>query len=179
RYRNILVKVRPGEEAAVLEKLEGIWKRLRPELPFSGIFLEDALNREYRRERSWGKIVGCSAGFALFIACMGLFGLTAVNVVRRTKETGIRKVLGASSADFLFLFSKDLLKWVAVANLLAWPIAFVAAREWLSGFAYRVDIGIWVFVAAGILSFLIAGLAMSWHILKAIFSDPVRALRYE
>lgn len=179
RYRNILVKVRPGEEAAVLEKLEGIWKRLRPELPFSGVFLEDVLNGEYRRDRSWGQIVGCSAGFALFIACMGLFGLTAVNVVRRTKETGIRKVLGASPADVLFLFSRDLLKWVAGANLLAWPIAFIAAREWLKGFAYRVDIGIWVFVAAGILSFLIAGLAMSWHILKAVFSNPVHALRYE
>jgi len=179
RYRNILVKVRPGEEAAVLEKLEGIWKRLRPELPFSGIFLEDVLNREYRRDRSLGQIVGCSAGFALFIACMGLFGLTAVNVVRRTKETGIRKVLGASPADVLFLFSKDLLKWVTVANLLAWPVAFIAAREWLNSFSYRVDIGIWVFGAAGILSFLIGGLAVSWHILKAIFSNPVRALRYE
>jgi putative ABC transport system permease protein len=179
RYINILVKVRPGEEAAVLEKLEGIWKKLRPELPFSGIFLEDVLNREYSRERSWGQIVGCSAGFALFIACMGLFGLTAVNEARRTKETGIRKVLGASPADVLFLFSRDLLKWVTAANLLAWPIAFIAAREWLKGFAYRVDIGIWGFVAAGVLSFLIAGLAMSWYILKAIFSDPVRSLRYE
>ncbi len=179
RYRNILVKVRPGEEGAVLEELERIWKRLRPELPFIGIFLEDMLSREYRRERSWGQIVGWSAGFSLFIACMGLFGLTAVKVAQRKKETGIRKVLGATPSDVLFLFSKDLLKWVALANLLSWPIAFVAARKWLNNFAYRIDIEIWVFVAAGILSFFIAVLTMSWHILRAIFSDPVRALRYE
>jgi putative ABC transport system permease protein len=179
RYRNILVKVRPGEQAAVLEKSEGIWKRLRPELPFSGIFLKDLLNREYRRERSWGQIVGYSAGFALFIACMGLFGLTAVNVVRRTKETGIRKVLGATPSDVLFLFSRELLKWIALANLFAWPIGFAAAREWLKSFAYRIDINVWIFAAAGILSLLIAGLTMSWHIVKAVYSDPVHALRYE
>jgi putative ABC transport system permease protein len=179
RLTNILVKVKPGEEATVLKKLEEIWKRLRPELPFSHMFLDDALKRDYERERSWGRIVGYSAGFALFIACMGLFGLTAVNVVRRTKETGIRKVLGATPADVLFLFSRDLLKGVAAANLLSWPIAFVAAREWLNGFAYRIDIGLWMFVATGILSFLIAGLAIGWHILKAVFADPVRALRYE
>lgn len=81
-----------------------------PELPFSGIFPEDAPKREYRQESSWGQIAGYSAGFALFIAGVGLFGLTAVNVVRRTKETGIRKVLGATPADVLFLFSQDLLK---------------------------------------------------------------------
>ncbi len=179
RYRNILVKVRPGEEAAVLEKLERIWKKLRPDLPFSSLFLEDALSREYERERSWGKIVGWSTGFALFIACMGLFGLTAVNIVQRTKEIGIRKVLGAAPSDVLFLFSKDLLKWIVLANLLSWPVAFVAAKEWLKNFAYRIEIDIWFFAAAGILSFLIAGLTISWHILKAVYSDPVHALRYE
>jgi len=178
-FTNILVKVKPGQEAPVRGRLEEIWKRLRPELPFSHIFLEDALKREYVRERSWGRIVGYSAGFALFIACMGLFGLTAVNVVRRTKETGIRKVLGATPTDVLFLFSKDLLKWVAAANILSWPIAFIAASEWLNGFAYRIEIGLWIFVATGALSFLIAGLAISWHIFKAVFTDPVRALRYE
>ncbi len=179
RLRNILVKVTPGEEATVLKRLEGIWKRLRPELPFSHIFLDDALKREYARERSWGRIVGYSAGFALFIACMGLFGLTAVNVIRRTKETGIRKVLGATQADVLFLFSRDLLKWVAVSNLLSWPVAFIMARKWLDGFAYRIEIGVWMFLATGVLTFLIAGLAISWHVLKAVFADPVHALRYE
>jgi putative ABC transport system permease protein len=178
-FTNILVKVKPGEETTVLKSLEEIWKRLRPELPFSHMFLDDALKRDYERERSWGLIVGYSAGFALFIACMGLFGLAAVNVIRRTKETGIRKVLGATPADVLLLFSKDLLKWVAVSNLLSWPIAFAAAKEWLNSFAYRIEIGIWTFMATGVLTLLIAGLAISWHILKAVFADPVRALRYE
>lgn len=179
RLRNILVKVKPGEEAVVLKRLEEIWKRLRPELPFSHIFLEDALKREYERERNWGRIVGYSAGFALLIACLGIFGLTAVNIVRRTKETGIRKVLGATPADVWILFSKDLMKWVAVSNLLAWPIVFILAHKWLNGFAYRIDIGLWMFAATGVLSFLIAGLTISWHVLKAVFANPVHALRYE
>ena len=179
RLTNILVKVKPGEETTVLKRLEEIWKRLRPELPFSQMFLDDALKREYASERSWGLIVGYSAGFALFIACMGLFGLAAVNVIRRTKETGIRKVLGATPTDVLLLFSRDLLKWVAASNLLSWPIAFILARKWLDGFAYRIEIGVWMFLAAGILTLLIAGLVISWHVLKAVFTDPVHALRYE
>jgi len=179
RFRNILVKVREGEAPSVLQGLEDIWSRVRPDLPFSYTFLDDALAWEYRRERDWGRIAGWSAGFALFIACMGLFGLTAVTVVRRTKETGIRKVLGASAADILFLFSRDFLKWVIISNLIAWPIALIAARNWLEQFAYRIDIGPWMFALTALLSLLIAGLTVSWHALRAALSDPVTSLRYE
>ena len=179
RYRNILVKVQAGEEAAVRKKLEAIWAQVRPDLPFSHTFLDDALAWEYRRERDWGRIVGWSAGFALFIAGMGIFGLTAVTVARRTKETGIRKVLGAGVSDIVFLFSRDILKWVLAANLISWPIVFIAARKWLDGFAYRIDIGIWMFVLAALLSLVIAGLIVSWHAVRAALSDPVQSLRYE
>ncbi len=179
RYRNILVKVREGEASTVLKRLEKIWERVRPDRPFSHLFLDDALAWEYRRERDWGRIVGWSAGFALFVACMGLFGLTAVTVIWRTKETGIRKVLGASVADILVLFSKDVLKFVLISNIIAWPIALIAARRWLDGFAYRIEIGLWMFALAALLTFLIAGLTVSYHAIRAALSDPVESLRYE
>ncbi|HUU52628.1 MAG TPA: ABC transporter permease [Candidatus Heimdallarchaeota archaeon] len=179
RFNNILVKVREGEEPGVLKRLEAIWAEVRPDLPFSYSFLDDDLAWEYRRERDWGRIVGWSTGFALVIACMGLFGLTAVTVVRRTKETGIRMVLGASTTDIFFLFTKDVLKWVLISNLIAWPIALVAARNWLDQFAYRIDIGIWMFALSALLSFLVAGSTVSWHAVRASLSDPVQSLRYE
>jgi putative ABC transport system permease protein len=178
-FRNILVKVRQGEEAGVLKQLEAIWAEVRPDLPFSYSFLDDDLAWEYRRERDWGRIVGWSTGFALVIACLGLFGLSAVTVVRRTKETGIRMVLGAKAIDIFFLFTKDVLKWVSISNLLAWPIALFAARNWLDQFAYRIDIGIWMFILAALLSFLVAGLTVSWHAVRASLTDPVQSLRYE
>jgi len=179
RFSNILVKVREGEESAVLKRLEAIWAEVRPDLPFDYSFLEDDLAWEYRRERDWGRIVGWTTGFALIIACMGLFGLTAVMVARRTKETSIRMVLGARASDILMLFMKDILKWVLIANFLALPIALIAARRWLNQFAYRVDIGIWMFVLAALLSFLAAGLTVSWHTVRAALSSPVQGLRYE
>lgn len=179
RYSNILIKVREGEESAVLKKLKAVWTGIRPELPFRYTFLEDALAWEYRRERDWGWIVGWSAGFALFIACIGLFGLSAVAVVRRTKETGIRKVLGANAFNILLMFSKDILKWILISNLIAWPLALIAARKWLEGFAYRIEIGLWMFALASVLSLLIAGLTIGWHASRAALSDPVLSLRYE
>ncbi|MFA9454832.1 MAG: ABC transporter permease [Candidatus Aminicenantaceae bacterium] len=179
RFTNILIKVREGEEAAVLRRLESIWGSLRPDLPFSHTFLDDALAWEYRRERDWGRIVGWSTGFALIIACMGLFGLTAVTVVRRTKETGIRKVLGASVHNILLLFTKDVLKWVLISNLFAWPAAWIASRKWLDQFAYRIDIELWMFALAALLSLLVAGLTMSWHAARAALSDPVKSLHHE
>jgi putative ABC transport system permease protein len=179
RFRNILVKTRPGETAAVSKTLEAIWAKVRPDIPFSHKFLDDALAWEYRRDRDWSRIVWWAGGFSLFIACLGLFGLTAITVVRRTKETGIRKVLGAGVADILILFSKDILRWVVVASLLSWPIAYFASRKWLELFAYRVDLDIWVFAAAAVLALLVAGITLSGQALRAARSDPVHSLRYE
>jgi putative ABC transport system permease protein len=113
------------------------------------------------------------------IANMGLFGLTALTVVRRTKEIGIRKVFGANATNVFLLFSKSILKWVMIANLLAWPLAVLAARSWLSQFAYRIDINLWMFAFAALISLLVVGLTVSWHAAKAALSDPVKSLRYE
>lgn len=179
RFSNILVKTRPGEMAAVQKKLEAIWSKVRPDIPFSHRFLDDALAWEYRRDRNWSRIVWWAGGFSLFIACLGLFGLTAISVVRRTKETGIRKVMGAGTAEILFLFSRDIMRWVVVAVFLSWPIAHFAARKWLEPFAYRVGLDIWMFAAAAVLALLVAGLTMSWHALRAARAEPARSLRYE
>ncbi len=179
RLSNILVKTRPGEEAAVQTKLAAIWSEVRPEVPFSCRRLDDALAWEYRRDRSWGRIVWWGGGFCLFIACLGLFGLTAISVVRRTKETGIRKVMGAGTGDILFLFSRDILRWVVVAVFLSWPIAYIAAGKWLESFAYRIGLDIWMFAAAAVLALLVAGLTMSWHALRAARAEPARSLRFE
>ena len=179
RLRNVLVRVKPGEGPAVLAAMEAIWKRIKPDFPFRAEFLEDRLDGYYGGERNWRRIIGWSAAVALLIACMGLFGLTGINVARRTKETGIRKVLGAGAGDILFLFSRELLVWIAVANILAWPAAYYAANRWLGGFANRIDIGIGTFLLVGLLSLLIAGLTVSWHVGRAALSDPVRSLRYE
>lgn len=105
--------------------------------------------------------------------------MTAISVVRRTKETGIRKVLGAGVVDILFLFSRDILRWVVAASLLSWPIAYIAARKWLELFAYRVDLDIWMFAAAAGLAIVVSGLTVSAQALRAARSDPVRSLRYE
>lgn len=179
RFLHILVKTRPGEMEAVAKSLEAVWAKVRPDIPFSHRYLDDALAWEYRRDRSWSRIVWWAGGFSLFIACLGLFGLTAISVVRRTKETGVRRVLGAGVADILFLFSKDILRWVVAATLLSWPIAYLAAGKWLELFAYRIGLDIWMFAAAAILALLVAGLTVSGQALRAARTDPVRSLRYE
>jgi putative ABC transport system permease protein len=178
-FCDILVKTRPGEMEAVAKTLEAVWAEVRPDIPFSHKFLDDALAWEYRRDRNWGRIVWWAGGFSLFIACLGLFGLTAISVVRRTKETGVRRVLGAGTTDILFLFSKDILKWVVMAALLSWPIAYIAAKRWLELFAYRIGLDLWIFAAAAVLALLVAGLTVSTQALPAARTDPARSLRYE
>jgi putative ABC transport system permease protein len=179
RLSFILVKTGAGETGAVRKKLEVIWSRVRPDVPFSARRLEDALAWAYRRDLSWSRIVWWGGGFSLFIACLGLFGLTAISVVQRTKETGIRKVVGAGTGDIFLLFSRDILRWVLAAAFLSWPIAYVAARRWLTGFPYRIGLDPWMFAAASLLAFLVAGLTMSWHTLRAARVEPARSLRYE
>jgi len=178
-FRAILVKTRPGEMTAVAGALEKIWASVRPDVPIRYDFLEEALARAYRRDRNWSRIVGWAGGFALFISCLGLFGLTAVSVIRRTKEIGIRKVLGAGKAEILILFLKEYLKGAAVAALLSWPIAYWAAGKWLDQFAYRIRPDIGSFASAALLAMWISSLTISAHVLRAVQTDPSRNLRAE
>jgi putative ABC transport system permease protein len=175
----MLVRIRPGETAGALAALRAAWDKMASEVPFTYTFLDDDLDRQYQSERRWGRIVGYASFFAILVACLGLFGLAALTVAGRTKEVGIRKVLGASITSLAALISKDYCWLVFFGIGLAVPAAHFAMSRWLRDFAYRIDIGWWVFALAGGLALLIALLTVSTQALKVALSDPVKAIRYE
>ncbi|MFQ6115155.1 MAG: ABC transporter permease, partial [bacterium] len=177
--RHILVRISPENLPATLKLLRNTWRQVAPNLPFEYYFLDEDFERQYRAEERWSNIVGYSSIFAIFIACMGLFGLTALSVTRRTKEIGIRKVLGASVSGITALLSKDFVKLVLLANLLAWPVAWYAMNRWLQNFAYRIEISWWVFALAGGVALVIALLTVSTQAVRAALANPAEALRYE
>ena len=138
-----------------------------------------ASNRVYQFEAMLGKIVTVFTGLAVFIAGLGIFGMALYTAEQRTKEIGIRKVLGASIQNIIYLISFDFVKLMLIANLIAWPIAYFAIREGLNDFAYRIDLGIEVFLLAGLSALVITLLTVSYQLIKAAFSNPVETLRYE
>ncbi len=176
---NLLVRISAKEIPRALAALETGWKRAAPSKPFDYFFLDEDVHQQYQAEARWGKIVRYASVLAIFIACLGLFGLAAILSTRRTKEIGIRKVLGASIASIVNLLSKEFVKLIFIANLLAWPLAYFAMSKWLQNFAYRIDIGWAVFALAGGLAVLIALLTVGTQAIKAALANPVEALRYE
>jgi putative ABC transport system permease protein len=177
--RYILVKIANVEVPQTLALLRDTWHRVSPNAPFEFYFLDEDVENQYRAEMRWGKIVGYASALAILIACLGLFGLATLTAAKRIKEIGIRKVLGASVAGLAGLLSKDFVKLVLLANLLAWPIAWYAMNKWLQNFAYRTDINWWVFALAGGLALFIALLTVSTQAIKAALANPVESLRYE
>ncbi|MCI0692140.1 ABC transporter permease [candidate division KSB1 bacterium] len=175
----MLVRIRPGDMAGALAALRIAWEKVAPEVPFTYNFLDDDLDRQYQSEQRWGRIVGYASLFAIMVACLGLFGLAALTVAGRTKEIGIRKVLGASITSVTTLISKNFAWLVFIGIVLAVPAAYFTMSQWLEGFAYRIDIGWWVFVFAGGIALLIALLTVSAQAIKAALANPVEALRYE
>ena len=173
------VRVQPGDVAATLEKIETQWKALAPESPFEFAFLDDRIDAQFRAEQRLGKVFGIFTGLAIFIACLGLLGLATFTAEQRTKEIGIRKVLGASAAGLMGLLLKDFARPVIIANLAAWPIAYLAMNEWLQDFAYRIDINWWTFAISGALALLIAVITIGYQAIKAALANPIKALRYE
>ncbi len=173
------VKVRGTNLAATLDFLREIGERFDPDHPFEYNFLDERLNDFYRRDQKLGQLFGIAALLAIFIACMGLFGLAAFMAGQRTKEIGIRKALGATVASLIGLLSKDFAKLVLIANLIAWPLAWYVMNRWLEDFAYRIEIGWGVFILAGALALLIALLTVSYQAIKAALANPVESLRYE
>ncbi|GAB3758287.1 ABC transporter permease [Spirosoma pomorum] len=163
----------------LLTQLEGTWQKLMPGQPFSYQFMDDQFDRMYRVEQRIGMLTLTFSILAIFIACLGLFGLATFTAEQRTKEIGVRKVLGASVFSIVGLLSKDFLKLVLVALILASPIAYYAMHRWLQDFAYRVDISWWVFGLAGLLAIGIALLTVSFQSIKAALLNPVKSLRSE
>ena len=175
----VLVKIAPEETPATLALLRRTWQALRPDLPFDYAFLDEAVGQQYLNEARWSHAVSYASGIALILACLGLFGLTALTVTRRTKEIGIRKVLGASVSGVVFLLSKEFMLLVLAANLLAWPLAYLVMQRWLEDFAYHIDLSWWIFLLAGLAAFAIALLTVSYQAIKAALANPVESLRYE
>lgn len=175
----IAVKIRPGNVPETLRHLEKTWWKVSGGMPYQYKFLDDQTADQYAAEMRWRTIVQFSSIFTLLVACLGLIGLTSLAVAKRTKEVGIRKVLGASVANIVTLFTGDFAKLILIANLLAWPAAYLIMRRWLQDFSYRIDLNIWYFVSAGAAALGIALLTVSFQSVKAAFTDPVKSLRYE
>ncbi len=178
-YDNFLVRIRSTDVPQTLERLKKAWEGFSPGQAFSYVFLDEAYDNLYRTEMRLNRIFGHVTGISLFIACLGLFGLAAFSTERRTKEIGIRKVLGASSPGVAWLLSREFTRWVLSANLIAWPAAYGIMQNWLGRFAYRTSTGIFTFLLAGLSAWLVSLLTIAYHAVKAAFMDPAESLRYE
>jgi ABC-type antimicrobial peptide transport system permease subunit len=175
----IFVRIRPDDIAATLDRLEQAWMKIAPHLPFSYNFLDEEFDRLYTDVENLGAILRYFTIIAGFIACLGLFALSSFAAEKRTKEIGIRKVLGSSVGDILFLLNKDFLKLILIANLIAWPISWILLESWLKNFPYRVRLSLSTFVLAGLLILFITLATVSFQTLKASLANPSHSLRYE
>ncbi len=162
-----------------LDQLSGLWKQLYPESPFEYFFLDQKFEEQYRAERRFSGLFSLFTGLAIVVACLGLFGLATFTAEQRNREIGIRKVLGASVTSIVALLSRDFLKLIGIAILIASPIAWYAMSQWLTEFAYRITLGGWVFVGAGAVVVVIAMLTISFQSIKAALTNPVKSLRSE
>lgn len=176
---HILVKLQSENLQESIATLASTWQTIAPDLPFEFSFLSADIDSQYRLEARWSKIVGYSASLAILLGSLGLFGLVTLSTKNRTKEIGIRKVLGAPIVSILRLISGDFLKLVTLANIAAWPAAAFAMNAWLSGFVYRIDIAWWPFLLAAFIALFIALSAIFWQALRAAMANPVNSLRYE
>ncbi|WP_080240395.1 ABC transporter permease [Spirosoma rigui] len=173
----VIVKVKTKDLPGLLANLKKQWDQLAPDVPFTYSFLNERFNQTYLAEQKIGQILGLFAGLTIFVACLGLFGLATFTAEQRTKEIGVRKVLGASVAGIVGLLSKDFLKLVGVALLLAVPVAWYVMNQWLQDFAYKIDMEWWMFVLAGALAVSIALLTVSYQSIKAALMNPVKSLK--
>jgi putative ABC transport system permease protein len=175
----ISVRVSGKNLTKTMSFLKNKWLEFNPGHPFDYFFLDDNFDTLYRAEEKMGKIIRYFTFLALFISCLGLFGLASYILEQRTKEIGIRKVLGASSAGIVVMLSKEFLRWVLIANILAWPIVYFAMNRWLQNFAYRTNISVWVFLFSAAIVLLISLVTISYQSMKTAAANPVDSLRYE
>ncbi len=165
--------------SATISSMENKWKAAIPNRPFSYFFLDEYFDKQYKSEERFGRLFLNFAILAIFISCLGLLGLASYSTIQRTKEIGIRKVLGASTSNIVNLLSKDFLKLVAISAIIAFPIAWFSMNKWLQDFAYRIGVTWWAFVAAGMLATFIALFTISFQAIKAAIANPVKSLRTE
>jgi putative ABC transport system permease protein len=178
-FRYLLVKIKPGDISGSISSLAATWGKLVPGAPFDYQFLDENIDRMYRTDQRMGKIIDSFTVLALFIACLGLFGMASFTAQQRTKEIGIRKVLGATVPEITFSLIREFGKWVLLANLIAWPLAYFTMNRMLEVYAYRISLDVWIFLAAGAMALILAVTTVSYQAVKAALTNPVETLRYE
>jgi putative ABC transport system permease protein len=178
-FRYITLTVSTEEISQTLSFVSDKWKKLFPGIPIEYYFLDEDFNRYYRSEEKTGKLVGIFAFLGIFVACLGLFGLSCFMAEQRTKEIAIRKVHGAKVLNITSLQIEDFIKWIFFAVIFAWPIAYFITTKWLQSFAHRVHLDVWIFILSGLAALLIALLTVSYQSIKAATANPVDSLRYE
>jgi putative ABC transport system permease protein len=178
-FSYVAVRLAPGDFQSTLRRLETVWQQFEPQRPFEPFFLDDNLNQLYKKEERLSLILSSFSMLAIVIACLGLFGLAAFATEQRTKEIGIRKVLGASVTNLVTLLSKDFAKLVLIANVIAWPVAWFAMSKWLEDFPYRIAMGPKFLIFASLAALAVAILTVSYQALRAALANPVDSLRYE
>ncbi len=175
----LLVKISSRVTSDTLSTLQKTWVSMSGGLPFEFTFLDDKVNSLYENDNRAGRIVTLFSCLAIFVSCLGLFGLAAYVAEQRTKEIGVRKVLGAPLSNIMWLLTGQFVKWVVVANLIAWPLSYWVMNRWLQGFAFRVSPSVWIFLVSGMAALTIAALTVSSQVIKSALTNPAESLKYE
>lgn len=178
-FSYLSLTVKTENLSQTLSFVEKRWNELQLGGLFTYFFLDEDFNRHYRSEESLGRLYAALTFLAVFVSCLGLAGLSSYSSEQRTKEIGIRKILGASVPNILGLLVSEFTKWVIVANIIAWPVAYFIINKWLQGFAYRTNLDILIFGLSAAIAFLIAVMTVSYQTIKAAVTNPVNSLRYE
>ncbi len=178
-YRAISIRFDANALPQGLDHLKDAWLSVYPNQAFDYYFIDDQLNNSYNAEMRMGELFKYFSILTILIACLGLWGLTAFSIEQKVKDIGVYKVLGAGVFKIMIILSQKFILWILLSNVIAWPIAWFLMNNWLQQYAYRISIGLWVFVAAGIATMFIAMLSISWQTIRAANADPIDALRYE
>jgi putative ABC transport system permease protein len=175
----LLVKISAHVTSEVISRLQGMWESMSGGLPFEFTFLDEKINNLYENDNRAGHVVMFFSFLAIFISCLGLFGLAAFVAEQRTKEIGVRKVLGAPLSNIMWLLMGQFVKWVVVASLIAWPVGYWVMNRWLEGFAFRSSLTVWIFLIGGLTALIIATLTVSSQVIRAALANPAQSLKYE
>jgi putative ABC transport system permease protein len=178
-WHKIMVRIKTGQEKATIDRIQEFYESYNPGFPFDFNFLDDVYQKQYITELRVGLLSRYFASIAIIISCLGLFGLVAFTAQRRQREIGIRKIVGAPVSSIVLMLSRDFLKLIFIAIVLAFPISWMAMNQWLNGFAYRIHMGVFVFITAGLTILLITLLTISFQAIKAAIINPIKSLRTE
>ncbi len=179
KYDYFYMRINGDMPAQALAHIKTVWDKFNPGMPPELIFIDEMIGEQYRFEVRLGRLFNIFTFLAVFISCLGLFGLASYVAEQRTKEIGVRKVLGASIINIVTLLINDFGKWIVLSNLIAWPVAWFAMHKWLQEYPYRISIDAWLFPAAGLLALAIAVLSVSWQAFRAASANPIDSLKYE